>query len=143
MTSPSPQLFCQPDDTARDPATGITHWLATVVLLFVNDHAASHDGILAAVDRDVVHGEVQAGLALGVGLQIAKIARMPLFLIGKSVWVAFGVVVAPALVASGAVQSPNSWMWMACTLFGARPSTVAVRRTFPSLTDWKWMTPVV
>ena len=94
MTSPSPQLFCQPDDTARDPATGITHWLATVVLLFVNDHAASHDGILAAVDRDVVHGEVQAGLALGVGLQIAKIARMPLFLIGKSVWVAFGVVVA-------------------------------------------------
>lgn len=94
MTRLSPQLFRQADDTAGDAGAGVTYWLATVILFFMNDHAASHDGILAAVDRDVVHSEVQASFALRISLQIAKIARMPLFLIGKSVWVVLRVIMA-------------------------------------------------
>src|SRR5688572_14464642 len=35
----------------------------------------------------------------------------------------------PALLASAALQSPFSWMWMACTLLGAKPPISPVRCT--------------
>ena len=35
----------------------------------------------------------------------------------------------PALVASTALQSPFSWMWIACVLLGAKPPTSPVRCT--------------
>ena len=50
------ELFRQADDTAGDAATGVSHRLTSIVDLFMNDHTASHNGILAPIDRDVVHG---------------------------------------------------------------------------------------
>ena len=35
----------------------------------------------------------------------------------------------PALLASAALQSPFSWMWMACTLLGVKPPISPVRCT--------------
>jgi hypothetical protein len=48
--------------------------LSVVVELGVDDYAASNDGIFRAVDGDVVHGEIERGDSLGVGLEISRTA---------------------------------------------------------------------
>src|SRR5438876_8155387 len=64
------------DDTARDARPGVAGGLALqIVDLGVNDDGAADDVVLgAAADGDVVDGEIDLGLARGVGGEVAQVA---------------------------------------------------------------------
>ena len=85
--------FRPTDDTAGDTASRIASGLTAIVGFFMDDDTASEDGIFAPVDRDVVHKQAQDGFALGIGLEIAKIAGVSHGLLGKGVLVSLRVVV--------------------------------------------------
>src|SRR5688572_6500387 len=90
------------DDATADAAAGVAGGLAAVVGLFVDDDGAADDGVLLAVDGDVIDGDLVLGDALGVGREVAEVAGVALGLVGEPVLVLLRVVVAAGLHAVGA-----------------------------------------
>src|SRR5688572_8457997 len=87
------------NDAAGDAAAGVAGGLGAVVGLLMHNDRAAEDGVLRAVDGDVVHGQVEFGLAVLVGFEVAPVAGVLLVVggVGQAVLVLVGVVVAAGL----------------------------------------------
>lgn len=90
-------LFCfsNADHTAGEARAGIADRLTAVVDFGMHDDAAANDGIFRSGNADVVDGYFVMGMAVVVGLHIAKITGVPLRSLRQRVRMAFGVVMAP------------------------------------------------
>src|SRR5262245_42640378 len=86
-------LWCDhADDATREASAGVANGLAAVIGLRVNDDSAFDDRILRAGNADILNGDFVLRFAIGVGLHIAQIARVPAIRIGQAMRFSFRVV---------------------------------------------------